>query len=80
MKNDLLLVSSGYDQKIRFWNDLRSNKCEHVIEYKESVYLIFNQQAINALEITLNKKFLAFGVQNSIKFIDLATMYSVPVL
>ena len=37
MGRDLFLVSSGYDQNIRFWADFKDNKCKHSIEYKDAV-------------------------------------------
>jgi WD40 repeat protein len=36
-------------------------------------------QAINALEITPNKQYVAFGSQNSIKFLDLVKLNNTPV-
>jgi len=71
MGRDLFLVSSGYDQNIRFWSDFQDNKCKHSIEYKDA--------AINVLEITPNKEFVAFSAQNCVKFIDLMSMNSTPV-
>lgn len=70
MRNDIMLVSSGYDHHIRFWSDFNNNKCKHAIEYKEGV--------INALEIIPSKEFIAFGANNSIKFIDLINMNNTP--
>jgi WD40 repeat protein len=72
MSKDIILVSSGYDMFIRFWSDFNDSKCKHSIEYKEA--------AINALEITPNKEYVAFATQNSVKFIDLVTLNSTPVI
>lgn len=72
MKNDIILISSGFDQHIRFWTQFNnSNKCKHTIEYKEG--------AINALELLPNKEELAFATNNSIKFLDLVSMNNIPV-
>jgi WD40 repeat protein len=71
MTRDIILVSSGYDMHIRFWSDFNDSKCKHSIEFKEG--------AINALEITPNKEYVAFSSQNSIKFIDLVSLNSTPV-
>jgi WD40 repeat protein len=71
MTRDIILVSAGYDMCIRFWSDFNESKCKHSIEYKDA--------AINALEITPNKEYVAFGSQNSIKFIDLGSLNSTPV-
>lgn len=71
MSRDIILVSSGYDMNIRFWSDFNDSKCKHSIEYKEA--------AINALEITPNKEYVAFAAQNSVKFIDLVSLSSTPV-
>jgi WD40 repeat protein len=71
--NELFLVSSGYDQHIRFWSsDFQENKCKHSIEIKDSS----NPSTINVLEITPNKEFVSFATQNFVKFIDLKTMSS----
>jgi WD40 repeat protein len=71
MTRDIILVSSGYDMYIRFWSDFNDSKCKHSIEYKDA--------AINALEITPNKEYVAFATQNSVKFIDLVSLNSTPV-
>lgn len=71
MSRDIILVSAGYDMCIRFWSDFNESKWKHSIEYKDS--------AINALEITPNKEYVAFTSLNSIKFIDLTTLNSTPV-
>lgn len=71
MTRDIILVSSGYDMYIRFWSDFNDSKCKHSIEYKDA--------AINALEITPNKEYVAFSSQNSVKFIDLVSLNSTPV-
>lgn len=71
MTRDIILVSSGYDMHIRFWSDFNDSKCKHSIEFKEA--------AINALEITPNKEYVAFSAQNSVKFIDLMSLNSTPV-
>ncbi len=71
MKNDIMLISSDYNQQIKFWSNM-DNKCKHIIEYKES--------AITAIELTQSKESLAFATTNSIKFLDLATMNPNPVL
>lgn len=71
MSRDIILVSSGYDMNIRFWSDFNDSKCKHAIEYKDA--------AINALEITPNKEYVAFTAQNSVKFIDLVSLNSTPV-
>jgi WD40 repeat protein len=71
MTRDIILVSSGYDMCIRFWSDFNDSKCKHSIEYKDA--------AINALEITPNKEYVAFASQNSVKFIDLVSLNSTPV-
>lgn len=68
---DIILVSAGYDMNIRFWSDFSDSKCKHSIEFKES--------AINSLEITPNKEYVAFAAGNSVKFIDLVSLNSTPV-
>jgi len=72
MSRDIILVSAGYDMNIRFWSDFNDSKCKHSIEFKEA--------AINALEITPNKEYVAFSAQNSVKFIDLFSLNSTPVM
>ena len=72
MKNDIMLISSGYDQQIRFWSDFNNNKCKNTIEYKDS--------AINSLELLPNKEELAFATNNSVKFLDLVSMNNFPIL
>jgi G protein beta subunit-like protein len=71
MSKEIVLVSSGYDMTIRFWADFSESQCRHYIEYKDS--------AINALEMTPNKDYVAFAASNSIKFIDLHTLNPTPV-
>lgn len=68
---DIVLVSSGYDMTIRFWADFSDNQCKYQVEYKDG--------AINALEMTPNKDYVAFATGNSIKFLDLHTMNPTPV-
>ena len=68
---DIVLVSSGYDMAIRFWADFNESQCKCQIEYKDG--------AINALEMTPNKDYVAFATGNSIKFLDLHTLSSTPV-
>jgi G protein beta subunit-like protein len=71
MSKEIVIVSSGYDMCIRFWADFRESQCRYQIEYKDS--------AINALEMTPNKDYVAFAAANSIKFIDLHTLNPTPV-
>lgn len=61
-----MLISSGYDQQIKFWSDFNNTKCKHVFEVKEG--------PINALEMVPNKDEIAFAVNNSVKFLDLASL------
>lgn len=68
---DIVLVSSGYDMNIRFWADFNENQCKYQVEYKDG--------AINALEMTPNKDYVAFATGNSIKFLDLHTLNPAPV-
>ena len=63
IKNEIMLISAGYDQQIKFWTDFNNNKCKHVFEVKEG--------PINALEMVPNKDEIAFTVMNSVKFLDL---------
>ena len=64
MSRDIVLVSSGYDMCIRFWSDFNNgSQCKYSIDYKDN--------AINALEMTPNKEYVAFAAGNTIKFIDL---------
>ena len=39
-RGDIMLISSGYDQQIKFWSDIQDTKCKHSFEYKESVKII----------------------------------------
>ena len=71
MSRDIVLVSSGYDMNIRFWADFNENQCKYQVEYKDG--------AINALEMTPNKDYVAFATGNSIKFLDLHTLNPTPV-
>jgi WD40 repeat protein len=73
MKNDIMLISSGYDQNIRFWSDFNNNKC------KNSISVDFKESAINALELLPSKEELAFAINNSVKFLDLVSMNNFPV-
>lgn len=73
MSKDIVLVSSGYDMTIRFWSDFNNNsQCKYQIEWKDN--------AINALEMTPNKDYVAFASGNSVKFIDLHTLNPSPVV
>ncbi len=36
-RGDIMLISSGYDQQIKFWSDIQDTKCKHSFEYKEAV-------------------------------------------
>ena len=69
-QGDIMLISSGYDQQIKFWSDIQDTKCKHSFEYKESVSKTL-KKAINSLEITQNKNVVAFSSLNSIKFLDM---------
>lgn len=61
---EIVLVSSGYDMCIKFWASFNNgSECRYKVDYKDN--------AINALEMTPNKEFVAFAAGNSIKFIDL---------
>ena len=62
MSRDIVLVSSGYDMNIRFWADFNENQCKYQVEYKDG--------AINALEMTPNKDYVAFATGNSIKVLE----------
>lgn len=68
MKNDIMLISSGYDQQIKFWSDFNNSKCKHVYEIGK------NEGPINALEMLPNKEEIAFAVNNSVKFLDLVSI------
>ena len=73
MSYDVVLVSSGYDMTIRFWEDFTTGtQCKYSIEHKDN--------AINALEMTPSKDKVAFASGNSIKFLDLHKLSPVPVL
>ena len=71
MRNDLMLISSGYDQQVKFWSNFNDNKPKNSMDFKE--------QAINALELLPNREELAIAVLNSVKFIDLVSMSNTPV-
>lgn len=68
MKNDIMLISSGYDQQIKFWSDFNNNKCKHIYEIHK------NDGPVNSLEMLPNNIELAFAVNNNIKFLDLETI------
>lgn len=36
-RGDIMLISSGYDQQIKFWSDIQDTKCKFSFEYKEAV-------------------------------------------
>lgn len=68
---DIVLVSYGYDTNIRFWSDFDDKKQKSSIEIKEG--------AVNALEITRNKEYVAYATGNSVKFINMQTLDPTPV-
>ena len=58
MSSDIVLVSSGYDQSIRFWFDFANGtQCKYAKEHKDN--------AKNALEITPSKDNVAFSLETS---------------
>ena len=73
MSRDIVLISSGYDNVIRFWSNFNpGTQCKAEIE--------FNENAINVLELSPNRDYVAFAAGNSVKFLDLNTLNPNPVL
>ena len=58
MSSDIVLVSSGYDQSIRFWFDFANgNQCK----YAKNIKIMQK----NALEMTPSKDNVAFSLETS---------------
>ena len=60
----VILVTAGYDKKIRFW-EAPSGKCCNILRYPDS--------QINKLEITPDKQFLAAGGNPHIRLYEIAS-------
>lgn len=62
MSNQVILVTAGYDHKIRFW-DASSKRCSRTIKYEDS--------QVNALCISPNKAYLAMAGNPHVKLYDI---------
>lgn len=69
-KNEIMLISSGYDQQIKFWTDFNNNKCKHVLDLNTLKEI----GPVTCLELVPNKEEIAYTVFNTIKFLDLNTL------
>ena len=66
-----ILVTSSYDHTIKFWNTNKSTwECSKTIELP-------NDQIVNKMQISLDKKYLACACSNSIKLYDLSDSHDI---
>ena len=70
-ESDVVLVTSSYDHTIKFWSTSKSTwECSKTI-------VMNNEQVVNRMQISSNKRYLLCGCSNSIRLYDFGDSHDI---